>query len=305
MLNLIFMGSPDFAVPSLESLHKSSHNILAVVTNPDKRRGRGGRTSPSIVKQKALELGYPVIETDSAKNPSFIETIRKLKPDLLVVVAFRILPPELLSVPEYGSVNLHASLLPKYRGAAPIHWAIINGEKKTGCTVFFLDEKVDTGHIIIQKSTPVGHEETTGDLYDRLKMLGADLLVEAVDMINQGNVSKIPQDHDKATSAPKIYAEDGKINFKKSSEEVHNKIRGMTPFPGAWAYYDNVKLKICKARPGPDYHLDPGKLEFSNGKLLAGCGEGTVELVEVQIPGKQRVKGADFANGYDLKIILQ
>lgn len=305
MLNLVFMGSPDFAVPSLVALHHSDHNILAVVTNPDKRRGRGGIKSPSIVKKKAVELGYPVIETDSTKNGDFIEKISKLNPDLLVVVAFRILPPELLSVPRYGSINLHASLLPKYRGAAPIHWAIINGEKETGCTVFFLDEKVDTGHIIKQEPTVIGPDETTGDLYNRLKDLGAKLLVDSVDLISSGDITKFPQNHDKATPAPKLFSDDGKIDFNDSSENVHNKIRGMSPFPGAWTDYDGNKLNIHRSRRGPDINLEPGELVFTNGRLLAGCSTGSVELVEVQMPGKKRVKGADFANGYDLNVKLQ
>jgi methionyl-tRNA formyltransferase len=304
MLKLVFMGSPDFAIPSLVALHNSSHHILAVVTNPDKRRGRGGAKSPSVVKKKANELGYPVIETDSAKDPSFIEKIRELKPDLLVVVAFKILPPQLLAIPRKGSINLHASLLPKYRGAAPIHWAIINGDKETGCTVFFLDEKVDTGEIIKQTSTEIGPDETTGDLYNRLKKIGAKLLVESVDMISSGNVNKIPQKEVNASPAPKLYSEDGRIDFKLTSVNVHNKIRGLNPFPGAWAMYNGKKLNIHRSSTGPELSLEPGELKFTDGQLLAGCSGGTVELVEVQMPGKKKVSGTDFANGYDLNIKL-
>ncbi len=261
--------------------------------------------TPSVVKKKAVELGYPVIETDSTRDSEFIEKIRNLNPDLLVVVAFKILPPDLLSVSRYGAINLHASLLPKYRGAAPIHWAIINGEKETGCTVFFLEKNVDTGHIIKQKPTVIGPDETTGDLYNRLKDLGAKLLVDSVDMIRNGDITKIPQNHDKATQAPKLFSDDGKIDFNDSSENVHNKIRGMSPFPGAWTDYDGHKLNIYRSRRGPDINLEPGELVFTNGKLLAGCNSGSVELVEVQMPGKKRVKGTDFANGYDLNIKLQ
>lgn len=304
MLNIVFMGSPEFAVPSLRALHNSNHKILAVVTNPDKRRGRGSGKSPTIIKEKAVELGYPVIEVESTKDPRFTEKIRNLKPDLLVVVAFRILPSEILEIPELGSINLHASLLPKYRGAAPIHWAVINGEKETGCTVFFLDEKVDTGRIIKQVKTEVGPDETTGEIYNRLKKLGAELLTDVVDLIEKGNVHALAQDEKESTPAPKLFTDDAKIEFALDSSSVHNKIRGLSPFPGAWAEYNEERINLYKSKTGPDIELEPGQLIFMNGRLLAGCGSGTVELLELQVPGKKRVTGTDFANGYDLNIKL-
>ncbi len=298
------MGSPDFAVPSLLELHHSEHRVEAVVTNPDKRRGRGEGKSPTIVKKKALELGYPVIETESTKDPDFGEKLNAIQPDLLVVVAFRILPPEILEIPRLGSVNLHASLLPKYRGAAPIHWAIINGETETGCTVFFLDEQVDTGHIISRVKTVIGPDETAGDLYERLKEIGAGLLVECLDRIEKGHVKGIPQENDKATPAPKLFTEDARIDFQLPSQQVHNRIRGLSPFPGAWTTYSGKKFNLYRSRIGPDIQLAPGELLIDDGRLLAGCGQGTVELTEVQMPGKKRVSGKEFANGYDLSVRL-
>lgn len=304
MLKIVFMGSPDFAVPSLMALHNSGHRIEAVVTNPDKRRGRGGAISPTIVKKKALKLGYPVIETESTNDPAFGEKLRAIRPDLLVVVAFRILPPGILEIPRLGSINLHASLLPKYRGAAPIHWAIMNGEKETGCTVFFLDEQVDAGHIISRVKTVIGPDETAGELYERLKDIGAGLLAECLDRIEKGNAKGIPQENDKATPAPKLFTKDARIDFNLPSQQVHNRIRGMSPFPGAWTTYKGERFNIYRSRIGPDKKLAPGELKFDNGRLLAGCGRGTVELTEVQMPGKKKVSGKEFANGYDLGVKL-
>lgn len=305
MLKIVFMGSPEFAVPSLEALHNSSHEIITVVTNPDKRRGRGSEKSPSIVKKRALDLGYPVLETDSTGNPEFVRKLTELKPDLLVVVAFRILPPEILQIPRAGSINLHASLLPKYRGAAPIHWAVINGETETGCTVFFLDEQVDTGHILSKVKTPIGPEETTGDLYHRLKELGAGLLVKSVDDIEAGKARTMPQDHTQATPAPKLFAGDTRIDFNKSAADVHNLIRGLSPVPAATALYGEEIMKLYRSRLRAEIKLVAGELKYIEGCLLVGCGTGSVQLTELQMPGKKRISGKEFANGYDLSIKLE
>lgn len=295
------MGSPEFAVPSLERLHHSHHEILAVATNADKRRGRGGDLQPTAVKKKAKEFGYSVIDVDSVTDAGFQAALERLDPDLFVVVAFRILPAKLLTIPSAGAVNLHASLLPKYRGAAPIHWAVINGEPETGCSVFFLEEKVDTGAVIRQVRTRIGPNETTGDLYHRLKMMGADLLVESLDLIEKDRVEGVPQDESAASRAPKLFRDDARVNFRKSSQEVHNFIRGMSPSPCAWANYGNLQLKLYRSKAGPDIELDPGELLFAEGRyLLAGCSRGSVELTELQLPGKPKISGRDFANGYNL-----
>lgn len=299
-MRIVFMGTPEFALPGLSKLAASKHEIVAVVTNPDKRRGRGGKKSPSEVKKKAEELQLPVITVQDLDDDAFIARLQKLEPDLLVVVAFRILPAKVLAIPKKGAVNLHASLLPKFRGAAPIHHAVMSGEKETGCTVFFIEKDVDTGKIIAKVKTKIEPDETTGELYNRLKELGSDLLLDAVDRIGEGDVNAYPQDHEKATPAPKLYKQDAKLDFTKSSGMVHNKIRGLSPFPAAWCLYDEVKMNIYKSEKGPEMDLSPGKMVFRNGKLLAGCGKGTVILKELQLPGSKIMSAKDFVNGYKL-----
>jgi len=297
-MRIVFMGSPDFAIPSLNKLYQSNHEIAAVVSNIDKRRGRGGKPSPTAVKKRALALDLPVIEVEDLHDDAFYKKIKALEADLFVVVAFRILPSRILSLPQKGAINLHASLLPKYRGAAPIHWAIINGEEKTGCTVFMLDEQVDTGMIIKQRETEIAPNETTGDLYKRLKNLGSDLLVEAVDEIAAESYSAHPQDDSKATPAPKLFTKDCKIDFHRPAQNVHNKIRGLSPFPTAWGQLDDLKFNMYRSRIGPSKDLKPGELFLDGKELLVGCEDGTVILEEVQLEGKRRMSGFDFMNGY-------
>lgn len=304
-LNIVFMGSPDFAIPSLEKIYQSQHNILAVVSNPDKRRGRGGTPEPTPVKKRSIELGLQTIDVEDLTSDNVQDRLKKLDPDLFVVVAFRILPASVLEIPSIGSVNLHASLLPKYRGAAPIHWAIINGEKETGCSVFFLDEKVDTGKVIAQNRTVIDPLETTGDIYSRLKESGADLLIQSIDKIADGTVEPTPQNHELATPAPKLFKENTRIDFNKSVEEIHNFIRGLSPFPTAWCKYNGNKMNIYRSKPAGNVKLKPGELHFKDGKLLAGCKDGAVEIVTLQLPGTKKITGKDFVNGYDLNIQLQ
>lgn len=292
------MGSPDFAIPSLEKLIASQHEIAAVVSNPDKRRGRGSETSPTAVKAKALEAGLPVISVDDLKAESFARELEALEADLFVIVAFRILPKHLLEIPAKGSINLHASLLPKYRGAAPIHWAVMNGEEKTGCTVFFLDEKVDTGSIIKQKETEIGANETTGDIYNRLKNLGSKVLLESIDEIEEGTYTLTEQDDSKATPAPKLFTEDCKIDFNKPAQEIHNKIRGLSPFPTAWAELDDLKFNIYRTRISDTSRLQPGEIGLHDDEMMVGTQDRDIILEEVQIQGKRRMSGKDFMNGY-------
>ena len=298
-MRIVFMGSPDFAIPSLEKLYQSDHEIVSVVSNIDKRRGRRAKPSPTAVKKKALALDLPVIEVEELNDPGFYDELKALNADLFVVVAFRILPPEILNLPEKGSINLHASLLPKYRGAAPIHWAIMNGEDKTGCTVFLLDEQVDTGNIIEQQETDIGPNETTGDVYKRLKKMGSNLLMDAVDQINRESYELQEQDHDKATPAPKLFTEDCKVDFDKTAEEVHNKIRGLSPFPTAWAMLDDLKFNMYRSEIGPSKDLAPGRLQMYDDELIVGCRDGSVVLKKVQLEGKKRMSGKDFMNGYN------
>ncbi len=295
------MGSPDFAIPSLEKIFNSNHTIQAVVSNVDKRRGRGSELAPTIVKAKALELGLPVIEVEDLKSEEFEKTLRELNPDLFVVVAFRILPKNVLEIPKIGSINLHASLLPKYRGAAPIHWAVINGEVETGCTIFFLDEKVDTGNIILQKKISIGENDTTSDIYAKLMEDGSDQLLEAINLIESENYDLKKQEDSKATPAPKLFNENTRIDFSKTAGEVHNLIRGLNPFPVAWTTWNDKKVKIYRSKLGPEIKIAPSKLLEKEGKLLAGCREGTIEITELQLPGKKRMSSDEFINGYEVE----
>lgn len=297
-MRIVFMGSPDFAIPSLEKLVASRHSVAAVVSGSDKRRGRGKRKTPTPVKAKALKLGIPVIEADDLNDPVLADKLRDLKPDLFVVVAFRILPEALLRIPAKGAINLHASLLPRYRGAAPIHRAIMHGDKLTGCTVFFLQKEVDSGNILIQKDTEIGPDETTGELYDRLKILGADLLPEALYMIESGTYKPVKQDEKIATPAPKIFQKDARLNFNKPAADVHNMIRAMNPFPGAWTFLDGQIFKIYRSRNRGDKRYTSGQLVINNEGVFVGCNNNAIELLEVQLEGKKAMNAMDFFNGY-------
>lgn len=303
-LKIVYMGSPEFAVPGFELLHESEHEILAVVSNPDKRRSRGGKAVPTDLKRRALELNIPVIDAEDVQSDQFLNQMKSLQPDLLVVVAFRILPTQLLEVPTMGAINLHASLLPKYRGAAPIHWAIIRGEKETGCTVFFLNEKVDAGQIIAQKRTPIGDMETTGDLYERLKNMGSVLLKESVDQIADDSYTLKKQNEEEVTSAPKLFKENSRIDFNKSATEVHNFIRGLNPFPVAWCHYSGLKMNIYSSEPDKVLKADVGKLFVENEKLFVGCGIGSIQIKSLQLPGTKIMNGTEFMNGYDTELLL-
>jgi methionyl-tRNA formyltransferase len=312
-LRIVFMGSPDFAVPSLKALQGSPHQIVAVVTGPDKRRGRGKKKSPTVVKKTALNLDLPIIEASDVKSPDFERELIRLRADLFVVVAFRILPPNILKIPEIGSINLHASLLPAYRGAAPIHHAVMNGETETGCTVFFLDEKVDTGNILLQETTGIGPDETTGSVYERLMLMGAEMVVKSVNIISKGDYELQKQDDKLATPAPKIYPKDCRIDFTDNVNKVYNKIRGLSPLPGAWAVLDGQRFRIHKAKPvypplskdGESdeintnlEQLEPGEIRYNDDIVVAGCAGGMISLMKVQLEGKNIMDATDFFRGY-------
>lgn len=304
-LRIVFMGSPDFAVASLDRLVSDNLNVVAVVTGPDKRRGRGKDLSPTRVKIAANHYKIPVIEVEDLKSDVFEYQLRALKADLFVVVAFRVLPKNILQIPSIGSVNLHASLLPKYRGAAPIHRAVMNGEHTTGATVFFLDERVDTGNYIKQRSTSIGENETTGELYSRLMHMGAELLSESVALIQDESFQVHPQNHEWATSAPKLFSSDCKIDFTKPSSQVHNQIRGLSPFPTAFTFVDGKRLKVFESLVGPQIKLSDYRLHFVDDRLLVQCeGESTVELRNVQIEGKKATSGESFFHGYHGKGLI-
>lgn len=294
------MGSPEFALPSLQRLYDSRHKVQAVVSGPDKKRGRGGKKSPTPVKALALELGLPVIEADSMKAPELAETLRSYEADMFIVVAFKILPPSLLEIPRLGAVNLHASLLPEFRGAAPIHHAVMQGKSRTGCTIFRLNAGVDTGGIITQTNTEIGPDETTGQVYERLMHQGADALADAVDAVADGRATYTPQDNTKATKAPKLFDEHCRLRFDAPASQVHNHIRGLSPFPSAYALLEGKKIKLLGSHLLDDapHSRQTGELELDGQQAVLYCNPGRLELLDVKYEGKKRMSAADFLRGY-------
>lgn len=305
---IVFMGTPEFAVESLKMLTENSYNVVAVVTNPDKPAGRGRKIRESAVKQYAREKNLPVLQPKSLSDPSFIQQLEELQPHLQVVVAFKILPPEVFNIPEYGTFNLHASLLPDYRGAAPINHAIINGEKKTGVTTFFLDDKVDTGKIINKKETEIAPDETAGSLHDKLMSLGAELVMETADSIMQGNYQAISQDElissgKSLKKAPKIFKEDCRINWNKTCQEIYNFIRGLSPYPAAQTRLTNsnqISLKIYRAKPEKKHHNHACGTVLSDHKsyIKIAVTDGYMNLEEIQQSGKKRMHVKEFLKGF-------
>ena len=304
------MGTPDFAVPSLGRIAGSRHDCVCVVTRPDTPKGRGQKLSPSPVKLEAQRLNIPTMQPENLKDPHFHSALSDARPDLFVVVAFRILPLSVLMIPRLCSLNLHASILPKYRGAAPINWAIINGEKETGLTTFVIDEKVDTGDIILQEKVEIGDDETAGELYNRLKAEGADLLVETIDLLEAGKSTRIPQspidsigDKAGATKAPKIKKENGRIDWNKDPETIRNLIRGTNPYPGAFTTWRDKELKIHRAaREERECKSKPGEIIVSDPKdgIVVATGGGFLRLLEVQPAGKKKMTASEFVRGYRL-----
>lgn len=301
MMNIIFMGTPQFAVPSLSILLNSHHKISAVVTVPDKPKGRGQHLAESDVKKFAAEAGLNILQPESLKETEFIEEIKSLSPDLIVVVAFRILPKNIFKLPKYGSINLHASLLPKYRGAAPINWAVINGERETGVTTFFLQEKVDTGSIIMQKKIDINQDDNAGSVHDKLMNLGAQVIFDTVDLIENadGNPPVLKQNNGEATPAPKIFKDDCRINFDQSVERVYDFIRGLSPYPGAFTDHNGRQIKIFAANKSHwDSLKGPGRFFIKEGKLYVSTLNEFLEITELQMEGKKRMNSAEFLNGY-------
>ncbi len=307
-MRIVFMGTPEFSVPTLERLHATPHEITEVITRPDQPRGRGRHMEPPAVKVAAESLGLRVWQTDDLRSASTHEHIAELCPDLMVVVAFRILPPDILDIPRLGSINLHASLLPKYRGAAPINWALINGEKETGVSVFYLEPRVDTGRIIRQKAVSIRDDETYGELYDRLKHIGAEEVVRAVDDIAKGRAVGVPQDEDNASSARKLTRDDARIDWSQSSERIRNLVRGTTPAPGAWTTLDGVRFGINRVDIADaderNAAVEPGTIVFADSKrgIAVRTGDGAVWLTIVHPPGKKPMLGDAWLRGARVEI---
>jgi methionyl-tRNA formyltransferase len=299
MLDLVFMGTPAFAVPTLEALIAQGHRVKLVVTQPDKPKGRGRKPAASPIKEKALELGLPLAQPDSLKTPEFHELIAAQKADLLVVVAFRILPETLFSLTRFGAVNIHGSLLPKYRGAAPIQWAIANGETETGVTIFQLDGAIDHGKILAQGKTPIGSEETAGELFVRLSVLGRELLLKTLNDMEAGRARSLEQNHASATPAPKLNKEDGLIDWTLPAPAIYNRIRAFNPYPicHTGEIESGRMLRIHRAKVVP-FESKPGVLHLDADHFpVIGTGEGSLRLLEVQWEGKPKVSGPDFVNG--------
>ncbi len=298
-MNLVFMGTPAFAVPTLEALIAQGHRVKLVVTQPDKPKGRGQKDAASPVKEKALELGLPLAQPDSLKTPELHELISAQAADLLVVVAFRILPASLFPLTRFGAVNIHGSLLPKYRGAAPIQWAVAHGEAETGVTIFQLDAAVDHGKILAQAKTSIGPDETSGELFSRLSVLGRDLLVKTLADLEAGRTEPFEQNHAAATPAPKLKKEDGWIDWRLPASELHNRVRAFNPYPICYTNEPQSKriLRIHRTRLlEQDGH--PGALRIEADRHpVVGTGKGSLELLEVQWEGKPKVSGPDFLNG--------
>jgi methionyl-tRNA formyltransferase len=301
MLKLVFMGTPDFAVPSLEALCQAGYPILTVVTGADKPRGRGQRLGPTPVKQSALRHNIAVLEPSNVKDPAFAEQILLLRPDLAVVVAFRILPPSVFTIPRLGTFNLHASLLPRYRGAAPINWAIMNGETATGATTFFLEQAVDTGAMLLQSRVPIEPEDNAGTLHDRLAEVGARLVLETVRTIERGEAKPQAQDSGAATPAPKIFKEQCRILWDRPAEQLHNFVRGLSPHPAAWTMHGDHLLKIYRTRfvKGGQTGI-PGVVTVTDTSLVVAAQDGRVEILELQQEGRRRMTAAEFLRGYSL-----
>lgn len=300
-MRIVFMGTPEFAVPSLRTLVEHRYDVV-VVTAPDKPRGRGQQFSFTPVKEFALQHRLPVLQPENLRDVSFTLQIQQLQPDLIIVVAFRILPKEIFTLPKLGTFNLHASLLPKYRGAAPINWAIINGEVETGVTTFFLQERVDTGNILLQARIPIVQDATAGEVHDALSLLGAETVLQTVQMIENGKTNPHPQNNDLATPAPKIFKDDCKIRWQAPAQKIHDFIRGLSPHPAAWTTHKGKTIKLFKTRLVQHSSAQPGIiLQRTSDSIIVGTGEHALAILEIQQEGRKKMSVAEFLRGYHIE----
>lgn len=306
-MRILFMGTPDFALPSLGILLRNGYPVVGVVTTPDRPKGRGQQVSGSPVKSYALEKGLPVLQPETLLDPPFLTQVHALQPDLIAVVAFRILPMEVYTIPTLGSFNLHASLLPKYRGAAPINWAIIRGEKETGVTTFFLQDKVDTGSLILQARVAIGLDETAGELHDKLADVGAEIVLQTVRLIERGKTQPRPQEDALASAAPKIFKKDCRLPWSESARTVHNWVRGLSPHPCAWTMHEEAVLRVYRSsvveEQGTGSRLAlPGTIvSAERERLVVATGSGFLSILELQQEGKKRMGIAEFLRGYPIR----
>lgn len=300
-MRVVFMGTPDFAVPSLQILLDHGYEVCAVYTQPDKPKGRGHKLQPPPVKELALQHQIPVFQPATLRKEEVQAEIRSWNPDVIVVVAYgKLLPKAVLDAPKLGCVNVHGSLLPQYRGAAPIQWTVLNGDKVAGVTTMFMAEGMDTGDMLLKAETPVGEEETSGQLFDRLKDLGADLLLETLQGLEVGTLTPVPQDEAQATRAPMLSKELSQVDWTKSAQQVHDLIRGLNPWPSAVSYLDGRKLKLhaSRVREGSG---EAGKAFAQDGALWVYCGQGALELTEIQTENGKRMDGKSYLLGHPLQ----
>ena len=300
------MGTPEFAVTILKQILKKEYIVVGVITAPDKPAGRGRKIHQSAVKKFALENDLKVLQPTNLKSPEFLDELKALNANLQVVVAFRMLPKSVWKMPKYGTFNLHASLLPEYRGAAPINWAVINGETKTGVTTFFIDEKIDTGEIILQKECEIKEDETAGELHDKLMYLGAKLVTKTIKKIKNKKIKTKPQPDRKLKHAPKIYKETCKIDWNKDLDSIYNKVRGLSPYPVAWTILNNgdqkTEMKIYKAKKQVEKHdIIVGTVIHSKKELKIAVENGYLIIEKLQISGKRQMEVKDFINGFQFK----
>ncbi|WP_400073473.1 methionyl-tRNA formyltransferase [Zobellia russellii] len=306
-LRIVFMGTPEFATTILASLVENNYNVVGVITAPDRPAGRGRNLQQSHVKKYALENNLKVLQPTNLKNEDFLSELKALNANLQVVVAFRMLPKAVWAMPEYGTFNLHASLLPDYRGAAPINWAIMNGEKETGVTTFFIDDKIDTGEIILQDRTDIDENMSAGELHDKLMVMGANLVLRTAESIANGPVTTIAQPTTKELKeAFKIHKDTCEINWKAPINDIYNHIRGLSPYPGAWTNLINGKEKIfvkiyATAKEKTDHQLQVGEIEATKKELKIAVDGGYINLLEMQLPGKRKMKVTDVLNGLNLQ----
>ena len=298
-MRIVFFGTPDFSVPSLKQLVQESYNVVAVVTAIDKPAGRGLQIQSSAIKETARSLGIPVLQPKNLKSSTFIEELSTYNADIQIVIAFRMLPETVWNMPRFGTYNLHASLLPDYRGAAPINWAIINGEKKTGLTTFKLKHEIDTGDIILQKEILIENDMTAGELHDQMMIDGAVIVLDTLRRIETGNEKPLPQDLSirNQKKAPKLKKSDCKIDWYEDADKIHNFVRGLSPYPGAWSKWEEKTLKVRKVEKSPQIRLNPGELFTRDKKLFVGTNDYALELIEIQLEGKKNMPVEDFLRG--------
>lgn len=303
-MKIVFMGTPDFALASLDKLIDGGYEIAAVVTQPDRPKGRGKKLTPPPVKERALEAGLRVLQPERVKDSGFIEALKELSPDIIIVVAYgQILPEEIINLPAMGCINVHASLLPKYRGAAPINWCIINGESRTGVTTMYMDKGMDTGDILLQRETEIGENETAGELHERLAALGADLLLETLEGLQRNEVERKAQDHSAATYAPQLDRETGRVDWNSDAKSIYNLIRGTNPWPGCYTVYKGERMKLWEAKVLEQKSRGTaGKvLEAGHGGMLVQAGSGTLLVTKIQMPSSRVMTVDEYLRGNSLE----